>query len=180
MSTQTFKADRRLPKVAILALLLLLAAAPAGAAPTGDIDATVQVDGPCITVPSTTLNFGAKGFSTAATNSEASLASIGISPCTTQTMDLYARVSDAAGSGTGAWTVAWNGSGLVCSLGPDQFGAGVKGSLDLNPTWLGSTDTLVNTGTAYLFYPYLMMPCSGSTGVGETMTFTYTFTATLP
>jgi hypothetical protein len=166
--------------VFIAVLLLTLAAAPVAAAPSGDVTATVQVDGPCITVPSAPIVFGSVGFSTESANSEKPALSQTISPCTAQTMDLYAKASNAAGDGTGAWTIAFDGTGLVCTLGADQFGAGVRGMLDVNPTWLSTTDTLVNTGTGYQFYPHLMMPCSNSSGVGETMTYTYTFTAVLP
>lgn len=177
---------RRSAMVMALSLLsLMLFIAPVGAAPSGTVDATITVEGPCITLPTIPIDFGPVGFSQIASNTVDIAGSFFVANCASgQTQEIYAQASAASGSGTGAWTVnQWDGSALMCALGSDIFAAGLRRTGDLPWVWLSSTaDTLVYTSALFsaTVTPSVVMPCSGSSGVGETMTFTYTLTATLP
>lgn len=165
--------------MAVSLLSLALVAAPAGAGESESIDATVTVAGPCITLPATPIDFGTVGFSQATLNTVDLADPMLVTNCSGgQNQEVYAQASAAAGSGTGAWSVnQWNQIDLMCDLGVDIFAAG------LNSAWLSSAaDTLVYASSLSSFNvtPRLVMPCTGSSGVGEVMTFTYSLTAALP
>jgi hypothetical protein len=178
----------RWPAVLVVAALLAMvfAAAPVSAAPSGDIDATITVEGPCITLPTVPIAFGSVGFSQATSNNQDSALPVTVGLCASgQPQELYARASDATGDLTGAWALQyWDGVTLICDGGTDVFGAAL--ALGSDPTtWLSSTadallGTTLKTQTSTFAAPSVLMPCSGSTGVGETMTYTYTITAALP
>ena len=165
---------------------LVLIAVPAGAEPSGTVDATVEVEGPCITVSAATTDFGTLGFSSVDTNTVASSDSIGVSNCSSQFQDIYAAATDASGDASGSRALnQWDESVLACSWGVDSYGAGLRHAGAPLDHWLSSTaDSYIwsiPSGIAILWLdPLLLMPCSGSNGVAEVMTFSYTITGVLP
>lgn len=183
----TIRGHRR--SVTVLTVVMLLAslmliAVPVSALPSGSVDATVTVEGPCLTVPTTPVNFGPVGFSQASANTTKQALSFLLSNCGSQTIDLYAKASDATGDGGASWTLSgWDGSALMCDGAIDMYGAGVKEGVS-STLWLSTSDALYTKAVAALgtvtTYPNLLMPCTGSSGVGETMSFSYTFTGVLP
>ena len=171
--------------VALLAASLLLVAIPAGAAPSGDVEATVTVEGPCVSVSATAVDFGAVGFSQSATNTEDTAGSFTVTNCSSQQQDMYGAATDATGDVAGSWTLnEWDESALACTWGPDNFGAGLTQVGNSAEWWLSSTaDTFMYVEAAAsigTIVPHVLMPCTGSSGVGETMTFSYTITGVLP
>jgi hypothetical protein len=105
--------------------------------------------------------------------------------CGSQFVDIYASATDAVGSISGSWALnQWDESAMACDWGPNAFGAGMQVDSIGADTWLSSTaDTYIwgiQGGSSLSPEPLLLMPCSDSNGVGETMAFTYTITAALP
>jgi hypothetical protein len=170
--------------LALSVLLLAFVAVPAGAEPSGTVDATITIEGPCVTVSTATVDFGAVGFSQSDANSEGSTGSFVATNCSSQNQDMYGSATDAVGSVSGSWTLSqWDGSVLACDSGPDVFGAGLRFSRDgPQERWLSTSDSFLyySTGDPQSFIPLVLMPCSGSSGVGETMMYSYTITGVLP
>ena len=173
----------RLLILGVLAVLVASVAAPAWAADNGTIDATVSVEGPCIEIGSPTVDFGAQGFSTTGSDNLPFAAAVSVTNCSASYVDLYATASDASNLGD---TVIWSMTDAfdpdtqdICPS-TDTFAASLgDGIYDY---WLSkSSDTLVTQRAHSMvsLYPKMAMPCSGSHGSGQVMSFTYTVTAIL-
>ena len=185
----------------ITAVLAAIAgsALPAFGADSGTVNMTITVASSCITLQSTTLSFPALPFSVPdPSSSRSGVASAGgsfgnITNCGGQTEKLYAHGTDAAGAGssTAHWSLigpaAFPASKNPCALSPstdryevtattsDPTTAAARGSVDL-----GSADQLLDTlggGAAADGAAQIWMPCSGSSGGGETMSFQVIYTA---
>jgi acyl-CoA hydrolase len=166
---------------------LLIATIPAGAEPSGAVEATVSVEGPCLTVSATSVDFGVAALSNNGENTQASAELFNVTNCSSQVQLLFASASDAVGNATGGWTLdQWDESALACAWDTDTFGAALNYTAPPGyPFWLpaGAADMQISTqagGDTNEYGPLLLMPCTGSSGVGEIMTFGYTLTGVLP
>jgi hypothetical protein len=161
---------------------------PAGAAAdsSGAVTGTVAVPAaptPCITIDNTSVDFGSLGLSPNSTQTVAGDAN----PATTVTncsgstiQQLYAHGSDAVGSGTGLWSLV--ASGAPCSAGPDKYRYSLRpvGAATSSATYMTNTDAFLSSAfsSSLAFTHRIYMPCTGSSGAGETMTTNVTFTVT--
>jgi hypothetical protein len=155
--------------------------APAQAAPGGTVSASVTVEGACITVPTTPVDFGTLAFSSATVNTTATDAAFTVGNCSGQDQEYYARASDAT-DGLDTWALSYAGSGLICPT-TDTYGAGLQ--YTTATTWLTTSDVLWVKATGpgsgpFSATPHIVMACLGSAGAGQTMNFSYTITAALP
>jgi hypothetical protein len=150
--------------------------------PDGTVTATVNVNiGPCISVAPTSFVYAPAGFSSSqpVTTTPSGTKPI-VTNCSNQAENILARGSAATGPGGAAWEL--QGGVLQCSSGPDkyrheihQLGGSTMPLTLVNQTWEGSvpatgSDTRVLDGI-------LTMPCTGSTGGGQTMSMSIFLTA---
>jgi len=165
-------------RFAIIAMLLVSALlAPASTMATGEgtVSAQVTVAAPCVTV-GPNIDYGTKGFSTATVPSS----STGVSSytnCSSEPERIYVRGSNAVSTSS---TATWQVTGTdPCSVGVNRYYHGVGD--DTGGANLSTTDQLINpsaaAGATKTLYATMTMPCSGSDGAGETMTFSIVVTA---
>jgi hypothetical protein len=158
-----------------------LATSPALGAEDGTVHATVTVGAPCITLPTTSVEFGTLTFSTPDTWSFKETPPMSVINCSGIPVDLLVRGTDATSATSAAtWNLYGDGSGS-CSQGPNAYGVGhVHG--DYGYDHLTNLDqaaaTGVPSGGRHSYRLTLLMPCTGSDGAGETMSFQAIFTAT--
>ena len=187
--------------VSMLLPCLLLAGPWAGAAsaagPGASVPVSVSTMAACITV-SGGFSFGTLPFSTSsAASTGLSGATAAITDCAGTAQTILGSVSNLTGT-TGSWapidpatTSGDAGNPCLVSSGAltDRFFLAIGGGNDattapvgspvltsveaeLGPLDAGSTDFPLGAG--------ISMPCTGSTGAGESMTGTVTLTATVP
>lgn len=168
-----------------------LSALPAFSADTATVEAKVTVTAPCITVAVTwpsapTLDFGSSLFTTPTQPGGGSLMdAISVTNCAPGIENVLVRGTDATSTTTSStWTL--QNSLATCSAGLDKYaleadmadGNGAHNSpavkLELTNQLLGN----IPPGTRGVT-PRLWMPCTGSKGAGETMSFQLIFTASL-
>jgi hypothetical protein len=163
--------------------LLALGALAAGAAPvfadsSGSVSARVSVAAPCIEVTPTSLDFGVLGLSTRALPVGSVLLPLTAHNCGTAREGLFARGTNATGSGGTTWTLVGSN---ICD-GANRFGQLVTRSAlqyDLTADTDVSIGTPLGGGEASTVNAAMFMPCTGSGGAGEVMSFSYVFTAVL-
>ena len=155
-----------------------------GGSAAGSVSAQVTVASPCLTVGTPSLDFGSLGFSSTAAPVGSGPLNVTITNCNSAVAeDIVARGTDATGGGA-RWTLT---QPIACPavdqyeedlLQLDQTGR-VSQRFDL----VSTADTPIATGVAGGAGPRLQaritMPCTGSSGGGQVMTFSYNFTATL-
>jgi hypothetical protein len=152
---------------------------PAFSADAGTVNATVTVaGGPCITVPTTTIDFKSLGFSSPTANVTAA-DTLGYTSCSAAAQKVFARATDATGTAA-TWTLTTYK--YPCTDGVNKYALDLyAGGIDR--ATLSATDQAIETlapgvpGAVNLLS--LTMPCQGSTGGGQTMSFQVHFTATL-
>jgi spore coat protein U-like protein len=166
-----------------LAAALVVSAIAVGAQPAfgddvGTVSAQVTVAAPCIQVSPGQLDFGTLGFSQSANNVTAGIRAVTATNC------------GPAGSLLGRGTNASSTQGTSWTLDPDQSAICSTSNrytkrIDTGPTSLPLSSTqdtalrAIAAGEAAALNAILVMPCVGSNGAGQTMTFSYIFTATL-
>ena len=156
-----------------------LSAIPALGNPGGSIAATVTVSAPCITLGTNAIDFGTHNFST---NSVDSFTNKFVNPtytdCSPSSENVFVHGSDATGGGGAAWTLR-DGGINTCPFGTNVYTSEIEDNL-LNIIQVSTVDRTLATTTAggsAAFIFILHMPCSGSSGAGQLMSFTYTLTA---
>lgn len=172
---------RRLTLALALAALAGGQAGPTFAADTVTVSASVAIVAPCLTVSTTTLDFGAQQLST-----DAAVVStdrtITYASCSATSETIFGRATGATDGASAAWSLT--GSSLQCSdLGPNKY------RLRSHPSGVGPSHTLLTfdqalepvlaagaTGLADRLE--LTTACTGSDGAGSTMSFNVIFTAT--
>ena len=172
---------RRLAIVLATAALLGGLASPALAADTVTVDASVTMAAPCLTVSTTSLDFGVTHFTTDA-NPGFGDQPIMYTSCSAAGERVFIRGTDAAEVGGGAaWSLSASTYGCDQDLGPNVFkliAYRLSGPLwnvgkfdqeieTLNPGADGAVDRIQFTA-----------PCVGSDGSGATMSFQIIYTAT--
>lgn len=175
----------RQPLAIAIATAALLAglATPTLATDTVTVQAQVSIDAPCLTVSTTSIDFGRSLFSTDV------LLGLRSQPftyasCSGTAERVYARATDASGS-SASWSLV-PGIG-DCSLGSlNEFSllarGDVSGEQRIPQTWGLLTvdseiETLVADAAGSATELEVTLPCQGSDGAGETMSFQITFTA---
>ena len=162
-----------------IAGLWATSAGPILAADNGTVDAQVTVATPCILVTPESVDFGTLPFSTAA-NLSAAPRAIEVTNCGSSAEQIFGRGTDATSDGQTIW--ALNGEEQPCFDGLNKYNLVARAS-DLDPSvHLGTTDELVESvgggATAEVDQLLLFMPCAGSDGIGQTVSFQAIFTAT--
>jgi hypothetical protein len=161
----------RLALATATAALLGGLASPALAADSVTVDASVSVVGPCLTTTTNVLDFGQLSLQSGSSQP------IDYTNCSGTVEHVFARGTDAGGGGGGAdWFL--DDSGTPCpDLGLNRYRLQTfTGFL------IGTTDREIDEveagsdGSANGLA--LFMPCAGSDGIGQTLTFQVIFTAT--
>jgi hypothetical protein len=154
-------------------------ALPALAADNGAVDAQVTVATPCIIVSPTALDYGTLPFTTSA-NQGYGARLIQLQNCGTSQEQMYARGSNATIGASTVWTLV---PADPCSGGLNEYFLRARDNSNTGP-FVGLTTTnqvleSVGAGNNALTNELqLVMPCAGSNGVGQTVTFQAIFTST--
>jgi hypothetical protein len=154
---------------------------PAAGADNGTVDAQVTVASPCIeiTTPATgTIDFGTLPFSSA---SDDSLGQDYVTyvNCSGSDEHIWGEGTSASGT-TATWDLNDYLYGLNCDQGLNQYKLAISGtSVFTNlATTAKDLQTLASAADSGLLHLDLTMPCVGSDGVSDTMSFQVIFTAT--
>lgn len=160
----------------VVGCAIALSAAPAFGDSEGTVSAQVTVAGPCIQVTPASLDFGSLGFSSDSNNPTGASRSVTATNCG-PAGSVLARGSNATSTGGATWTLEVEPSAL-CSA-PNRFMQRVSNggaSFALSATENTSIRAL-GAGEAAPLDAFVIMPCAGSSGAGQVMTFSYLFTA---
>lgn len=164
--------------VAVLALVgaLAVSSAPAFGDSGGTVSAQVTVAAPCIQITPSQVDFGTLGFSQSNANLSAGTRPVTATNCGTAA-HLLGRGSNATSTGT-TWTLDSTGD-TIC---PDLNRYGQR--IDTGPVSIPLTTQDRNlrdlaAAEAASLNAIVVMPCTGSGGAGQVMTFSYVFTAAL-
>jgi hypothetical protein len=180
--------------VALLVLAgaaLLASAAPAFTADSGSVTVTVTAEAaqaPCLTLGTTSIDFGTVPFSTPTTPNGRNQA-VGLTNCGAANETVTAVGTDAS-STSGTWELVQR-SGDMCAGGPNRYGLVVSWFEQGDADYRIYTDvtktaaTLRNAQGPFVFQPNqpiparlgIAMPCQGSNSAGATKNLSVTFTA---
>lgn len=163
---------------ALAACMLAAMAGPALGDDSGTVAAQVSVAAPCITVTPAQLDFGTLGLSQSAASPTTGSRALGVENCGAGSQNVLARGTNAASTGGAAWTLEPN-QGDLCST-PNRFTQRIDtGPLSIPLSVQNAPIAPVAGGQTASWNALLVMPCSGSDGAGQAMTFSYVFTAVL-
>jgi hypothetical protein len=164
-----------------LAGLLATCALAAGVAPAlagseGTVSAQVTVAAPCIQISPAQLDFGTLGLSQDNVNLVSGTRPVTATNCGAPST-LFGRGSNATSTGGTTWTLTPGGD--VCPS-PNNYVQRVDtgGASIALSSQNSALRALAGGGTANLG-AIVVMPCAGSSGAGQIMTFSYVFTAVL-
>jgi hypothetical protein len=153
-------------------------ATPAFGDPEGTVSAQVTVAAPCIQVTPAQLDFGTLGFSPNAASPLGASRGLTVTNCGSGSENVLARGTNATSTGGTTWTLEPN-QGDLCST-TNRFTQRIDtGPLSLPLSTQNSSVGSVVSGQPAQWNALLVMPCAGSGGAGEIMTFSYIFTAVL-
>ena len=189
--------ERRYPGTSLLRGIVVLAAvvamavepASVSAADQGAVDASVEVQNPaaCILLEGTVIDFGMEKFSTPShtEQSEPSTPTT-VTNCSGAAADLVARGTKASNeAGTAQWTLVPTLN--PCDSGPNAFVHGVLLGVGAGAVLSETNQSVIDENPSHFpdgqqlpFKHIMMMPCTGSGGDGDTMSWTVIFTAILP
>jgi hypothetical protein len=142
------------------------------------VSASVTVAAPCIAVTPTQLVFGTLGFSQNATSSVSASRALSVTNCGTAAENVFARGTNATSTAGTTWTLEENQGDLCSTL--NRFAQRIDtGTISIPLTTEDKAVASVAGGQASSLTALLVMPCVGSGGAGEVMTFSYLFTAVL-
>lgn len=175
--TRTF----RIASVLAFAICCFVASAvPVFSADSGTVAATVTAATPCITVTPASVSFGTAGFSNSSTATVAdSTGSMSFTNCGSAKERVFGRGTNATGGGT-TWTLMTASSPTnPCTVGINTY---------QQSTFVGSSEVIItdtnanlidlNGGANFTLGGRIRMPCAGSAGAGNSMSFSYIYTAT--
>jgi hypothetical protein len=161
----------------MLALATLVPLPVLGQGPGATVTATVTMGSTaCLIASPSTVSFGILGFTQPGASPQPATASISLHNCSTQAVNVLARGSYT--SGGAVWTHASPALG-VCAV-PNTFIQGVRGPTGEEQRLSLANQPLaaVQPGAANPLTLTFVPPCAGSSGGGQSITLTYTFTAT--
>lgn len=167
---------RRIVLAAACAAVWIVPATTTYATDNGTVDAQVTVAMPCleITDPTTTIDFGTLGFSASTDSVVQGSTTVTYHNCSAMESRVWAQGTDAQGT-TATWALDNPLTGTPCAWGVNRYRLAL--GLVLGTTAVEIESALAGDASATKFY-YLTMPCAGSDGAGETMSFRVTLTAT--
>jgi hypothetical protein len=169
---------KRLVAGLLTACAIAASAAPAFGDPDGTVSASVSVAAPCIEVTPAQLDFGTLGLSPNATSNVGASRPLTVTNCGTASENVFARGTNATSTAGTTWTLEPNLPDLCSTL--NRFGQRVgTGGISVPLTTQNTAVASVAGGQASPLNALLVMPCVGSGGAGEVMTFSYLFTAVL-
>jgi len=171
---------RTLTALASSVILAAVMAGPTLAAGTGIVSAQITVDAPCLTLSTTSIDLGHAAFSTG--TPVARTQSVTYTSCSTTTERITARATDASSTtGSAQWTLV-TPTPICPDAGPDKYAVIVlkldNSYLSLSKAFDVMLEDLPGSGAGAYSRAGLFMPCTGSSGSGETMSFQITYTAT--
>ena len=155
-----------------------VSATPAFGDPEGTVSAQVTVAAPCIQVSPGQLDFGTLGFSTDSNSPTAASRPVTATNCGAAG-SVLARGTNATSAAGTTWTLEQEPSAQCAA--PNRYMQRVSNggaSLALSATQNTSIRALA-AGEAGQLEAFVVMPCVGSSGAGQVMTFSYVFTAVL-
>jgi hypothetical protein len=160
------------------AALGAVCAVPSFAGGSGTISASITAAAPCLTIGTSSVDFGTKPFGTASTPSEFG------SPGNSSVASCVGTQQTILASGTDAHSAASNAAWLLSPASPCQANAyslilAVDTAGGLYLTTSPATLTTIAGNSSHSLSLGGVMPCTGSSGAGERMNFDYVLTATL-
>ena len=187
----------------IVATTFAPAALPASADESGMVNAQVTVASPCILLDETSIDYGTAAFGTSAAEVHLTPPPSSwptFTNCSSSGEYVGIRATSAVGSSGAAWAltglignpctvappgknvysvdaVGVNASGFIIAKGQSGSG-GLKNQSKLFYAYpAGATAVLFASNQATRLLTDIWMPCAGSDGAGQTMTFSFTLTA---
>jgi hypothetical protein len=169
---------KRLVAGLLTACAISVSAAPAFGDSEGTVSGRVSVAAPCIEVTPAQLDFGTLGLSPNATSPVGASRPLTVTNCGTASENVFARGTNATSTAGTTWTLEPNLSDLCSTL--NRFTQAIDtGPLSIGLSTANQAVASVAGGQASSLNALLVMPCVGSGGAGEVMTFSYLFTAVL-
>jgi hypothetical protein len=157
--------------------ILAVSAPPALGDSVGTVSAQVTVAAPCIQVTPAQVDFGTLGFSQDNLNTVGASRPVSAANCGASSR-LLGRGSNATSASGAVWALQPDGE-TICPT-PNNYVQRVDTGAVSIP--LGTQDRNLRTlavGETANLGAIVVMPCVGSAGAGEVMTFSYNFTAVL-
>jgi hypothetical protein len=156
---------------------------PAFSDANGAVTATVTPLVACLTLDKTSIDFGTLPFSPTGgvTNRGTDVTATN---CGGTAEQIYGRGTDAANSGGSVtWTLDSSGA-LPCTLGTNKFQLAETAADNSWGIYLSKADQQLGSGSlgggaTATYRNGMRMPCTGSGGAGQTMSWQYIYTATL-
>jgi hypothetical protein len=174
---------KRLAIIAVATAAFVLSAVPAFGDSTGAVAMSIEVAAPCVTISPASVTFPSKPFSPSPTSPVFSIANTehGVTNCSAGGEQIFARGSNATGTSGASWTLA----DATSAIGVDKYALRLEGTS--SEGWKGVVtlslaDQLVKAlgaGSSLTFGAGLYMPTVESSGAGQTMSMSVTYTATL-
>jgi hypothetical protein len=174
--------NRRIAVAASLALAttaFAVSAVPAFGDSTGSVAMSIEVAAPCLTISPASVTFPSKPFTTSPSTPVRALSTQqhSVTNCSGGSEQIFARGSNATGTSGASWA-------LGSSVGVDNYALAIEaqGGLGHATVQLSLADQLVKSvdgGASLAVDAYLYMPTAESSGAGQTMAMSVTYTATL-
>jgi hypothetical protein len=153
-------------------------AVPAFSGDTAVVTAKISAAAPCVQVTPSAVDFGSANFSTDSAASYSKTQQVDVTNCGSSAQQLFGRANDANGPRS-----TWNLVTTATCPGSNTYGIreGTSAGGATNPiaSDLGVLAASMASGDKRPEVLRVLMPCTGSTGGDETMTFNVTFVATL-
>lgn len=164
--------------------MLAATATPMFAADNGTVDATVTLATPCVTMDTTSIGFGTQVFSTPGNEVIATgNPQVGITNCGAADEVLYGAGTDAASAdpnNPAQWALVTQAIDCGNNTPNDSYALEVLNA-NIDALLSTSASTLItlpgNAGSLTIDH-LIHMPCSGSTGAGQTMSMQVIYTVT--
>jgi hypothetical protein len=160
---------------------------PASSADSGTVQAKVTVASPCLTITGAitsmgSLDFGTLPFSTTSGNSGKGVGAGRVENCAATAENFSVRGTNAVGTDA-TWTLVDPRPNNVCSAGINKYlVTPTKSPVATGNVGLSLADQLLVNVPASQWVDLsvgLSMPCSGSDGAGQNMSFQIIYTASL-
>jgi hypothetical protein len=169
---------RQLVAGVLAACAISVSATPAFGDSEGTVSASVSVAAPCLLVTPAQLDFGTLGFSPNATSPVGASRPLALANCGTARENVFASGSNATSTAGTTWILEGNPSDLCSTL--NRFSQRIDtGTSSVPLTTQNTAVASVDGGLSSPLNAFVVMPCVGSGGAGEVMTFSYLFTAVL-
>lgn len=150
---------------------------------TGTVSAQVTVAAPCIVLGagSDAVNFGTLSFNTAGSNIFGQSPTLQAQNCSGTEEDILAHGTDATNAAADTWTL-YQDFANPCTVGANRYQVQYANmATNIGYALANANQTVaadVGAGAQHNFKLTLLMPCTGSSGAGTTMSFQTVLTAT--